>query len=65
MTGCYTPTPQGGVRPCGNVCLAIAGPWDLAVKEYTEWQQLNVVDEKPKAEFSRACEVVLEDGMSL
>jgi hypothetical protein len=59
------PTPQGDIRPCGNVCLATPGPWDLAVKEYTEWQRSNVVDEKLKAEFSRACEVVLEDGMGL
>jgi hypothetical protein len=65
ITSSNAPTPQGDVRPCGNVCLAIPGPWDLAVKEYTEWQQSNVVDEKLKAEFSRACEVVLEDGMGL
>lgn len=64
MTGPDAPT-QGAIRSCGNVCLAIPGPWDLAVKEYTEWQQSNVVDEKLKAEFSRACEVVLEDGMGL
>ena len=37
-TGSYTLTPQGDVRPCGIVCLAITGPWDLAVKEYMEWQ---------------------------
>ena len=65
MTGSDTPTPQGDVRPCRSVCLAIAGPWDLAVKEYTEWQRSNVVDEKLKGEFSKACEVVLEDGMGL
>ncbi len=35
------------------------------MKEYTEWQQSNVVDEKLKAEVLRACEVVLEDGMGL
>lgn len=65
MTGCYAPTSQDDVRPRGNVCLDIPGPWDLAVKEYTEWQRSNVVDEKLKAEFSKACEVVLEDGMGL
>lgn len=65
MTGSYTPTPQGHVRPCGNVCLGIAGPRDLAVKEYTEWQQPNVVDEKLRVEFSRVCEGVLEGGMGL
>ena len=64
-TGSYTPTPQDDARPCGNECLVIAGPWDLAVREYTEWQQSNVVDEKPRAKFSRACEAVLEDGMGL
>ena len=35
------------------------------MKGYSEWQQSNVVDEKLKAEFLRACEVVLEDGMGL
>lgn len=65
MTGSYEPTPEADVRLCGNICLTIPGPWDLAVKEYSEWQQSNVVDEKLKAELGKACEVVLEDGLGL
>jgi hypothetical protein len=37
----------------------------LAVKEYGEWQQSNVVDEALKAEFQKACEVTLQDGLDL
>jgi hypothetical protein len=45
--------------------LNIPGPRDDAVKEYTEWQQSNVTDEKLKADFQKACEVALENGLDL
>ena len=35
------------------------------MKEYTEWQQSNVVDEKLKGKFLRASEAVLEGFMAL
>ena len=43
----------------------IPGPWDLAVREYSEWQQSNVVDETLKMEFQKACDVALDDVLDL
>ena len=40
-----------GVRACGDVCPAIHVRGTLAVKEYTEWQQLNSIYENLKAAF--------------
>jgi hypothetical protein len=64
MASSNEPTPSE-VRPFGNTCLDIPGPRDLAVKEYSEWQQSNVVDEKLKTEFGKACKVALQDGLDL
>jgi hypothetical protein len=41
------------------------GPWDLAVREYSEWQQPNVVDEMLKMELHKACDMALDDGLDL
>jgi hypothetical protein len=45
--------------------LDIPGPWDLAVREYSEWQQSNIVDETLKMEFQKACDVALDDRLDL
>jgi hypothetical protein len=45
--------------------LDIPGLRDVAVNEYSGWQQSNVSDEILKAEFQRACDVALEDGLDL
>ena len=63
-------TPPATVLPAAvplstNANLEIPGPRDLAVKVYSEWQQSNVIDETLKAEFRRACEVTLQDGLDL
>jgi hypothetical protein len=41
-------------RPC-NVSLDLSGLRDVAVRLYSEWQQLNVADESLKVEFQKAC----------
>lgn len=62
VSGEVTPAP---VRLLCSTCLDIPGPRDLAVKEYSEWQQSKVVDETLKAEFRKAYEVTLQDGLDL
>ena len=58
-------TPPATVQPLGSTCLDIPGLRDLAVKAYSEWQQTNVVDEELKAEFRKAGEETLKDGLDL
>ena len=58
-------TPAVVARPLSSTYLDIPGPRDLAVKAYSEWQQLNVADEQLKAEYQKACEVTLQDGLDL
>ncbi|KAJ5475378.1 hypothetical protein N7539_008444 [Penicillium diatomitis] len=43
--------------------LEIPGLRDLAVAEYSDWQQSQVDDEKLKAEFRKARDATLEDGL--
>ncbi|KAF3404054.1 hypothetical protein F1880_010328, partial [Penicillium rolfsii] len=43
----------------------IPGLRDLAVAEYSNWQQSQVDDEKLKAEFRKARDAALEDGLDL
>jgi hypothetical protein len=45
--------------------LEIPGPRDLAVKEYSEWQQSHVTDDGLKDAFRQACDVMLDDGLDL
>jgi hypothetical protein len=45
--------------------LVIPGLRDVAVKEYSDWQQSKVVDPILKAEFQKACDVALADGLDL
>jgi hypothetical protein len=35
----------------------------LGWREYSEWQQSNVVDKTLKMEFQKACDVALDDGL--
>jgi hypothetical protein len=45
--------------------LDIPGARDVAVRMYTEWQQSQVADEVLKAEFRKARDVALNDGLDL
>jgi hypothetical protein len=45
--------------------LDIPGHRDVAVKKYTEWQQLQVQDLSLKNEFRKACYAVLVEGLDL
>ncbi len=65
MSSSTEPTPAADVRPCGNICFTIPGLRDEAVREYSEWQQSNVGDERLKAEFRKAYEVALRYGLDL
>lgn len=57
--------PAADVRLPSYTCLEVPGPRDVAVKVYSKWQQSNVVNEVLKAEFRKACEVTLQDGLDL
>ncbi|KAJ6016425.1 hypothetical protein N7540_011016 [Penicillium herquei] len=48
-----------------EVSIAIDGPRDVAVKEYSAWQETNVIDEGLKAQFQLACDVTLVNGLDL
>jgi hypothetical protein len=45
--------------------LDIPGPRDVAVKNYSDWQQSKVNDDILKVEFRKACDVTLADGLDL
>ncbi|CAI7646678.1 unnamed protein product, partial [Penicillium pancosmium] len=45
--------------------LSIDGPRDVAVKEYSAWQETNIVDDNLKAQFRQAYEVTLANGLDL
>jgi hypothetical protein len=45
--------------------LVIPGLRDVAVKEYSDWQQSQVSDQTLKAEFQKACDIALADGFDL
>jgi hypothetical protein len=65
MASSIDATPAAAARPLSGACLDIPGPRDMAVKAYSEWQQSNVIDEALKAEFRKAGEVTLQDGLDL
>lgn len=46
-------------------CLNIAGPRDVAVREYSLWHKANVSDDGLKAQYRQACEVALACGLDL
>ncbi|KAK5805949.1 hypothetical protein VI817_000207 [Penicillium citrinum] len=62
-----TPTPMP--TPCPEKApsdfLEIPGLRVIAVTRYSDWQQSQVNDEKLKAEFHKARDVALEDGLDL
>ena len=45
--------------------LDILGPLDVAVRLYSEWQQLNVTDASWKIDIQTACDVAIDDGLDL
>jgi hypothetical protein len=45
--------------------LDIPGLRDIAVHRYSDWQQSKVGDETLKAEFRKASEVILAEGLDL
>lgn len=60
-----TPMPTTGLGIAPPDFLEIPGLRDLAVAEYSDWQQSQVNDEKLKAEFRKARDTALEDGLDL
>jgi hypothetical protein len=46
-------------------CLNIPGLQDIAMTEYTNWQQSQVRDLMLKSEFQKACDIILADGLDL
>jgi hypothetical protein len=45
--------------------LGISGLRDVAMKDYSQWQQSNVDSEELKEEFQKACDMALADGLDL
>jgi hypothetical protein len=45
--------------------LQVSGLRDVAVREYSDWQQLQVRDESLKSEFQKAGDAVLAEGLDL
>lgn len=45
--------------------IHIPGLLDVAVREYSSWQQLHLDDKILKAEVRKACDVALDDGLDL
>ncbi|OGE46894.1 hypothetical protein PENARI_c093G12216 [Penicillium arizonense] len=60
-----TPMPTTGPGKAPPDFLEIPGLRDLAVAEYSDWQQSQVNDEKLKAEFRKARDTALEDGLDV
>jgi hypothetical protein len=51
---------------CSNICpLNIPGYSDVAVQQYSEWQQSKVAREDLKDDIVKACEAALDDGLDL
>ncbi|KAF3404020.1 hypothetical protein F1880_010323 [Penicillium rolfsii] len=45
--------------------LMIDGPRDVAMRDYSAWQETNVIDETLEAQFRLACDVTLTNGLDL
>ncbi|BDD64336.1 hypothetical protein MAP00_009163 [Monascus purpureus] len=45
--------------------IKISGPRDDAVRAYCEWHELQVTDKKRKADWRKACEITLSNGLDL
>lgn len=48
-----------------NKRIKISGPRDDAVKAYCKWHELQVTDEKRKADWRKACDITLSNGLDL
>ena len=48
-----------------NKRIKISGPRDDAVKAYCKWHELQVTDEKRKADWHNACDITLSNGLDL
>ncbi|KUM55832.1 hypothetical protein ACN42_g11406 [Penicillium freii] len=60
------PLPENGTAsPVDIPDLHISGCLDVAVREYSTWQQSRLGDEELKAEVQKACDVALDDGLDL
>lgn len=58
--------PLSPPRPAtSNKRLKISGPRDDAVRAYCEWHELQVTDDKRKADWRTACEITLSNGLDL
>ncbi|KAJ5009694.1 hypothetical protein K4K57_008395 [Colletotrichum sp. SAR 10_99] len=60
-----TPCPESNLRRQVVLSLDAAGPRDVAMREYCEWQCSQVQCETLKQEFRKAFEVALGDGFDL
>jgi hypothetical protein len=59
-------TPENIFAPSIDLpALHISGLLDVAVREYSSWQQSRLSDEVLKAEVRKACDVALDDGLDL
>ncbi|PLB48765.1 hypothetical protein P170DRAFT_358663, partial [Aspergillus steynii IBT 23096] len=45
--------------------INLLAPQDDAVKAYCEWHELQVTDEKRKADWRKACNITLSNGLDL
>jgi len=64
--GSSTPTvPENTITLIDLPNLHISGLLDVAVREYSTWQQSRLGDEALKAEVRKACDVALDDGLDL
>ncbi|KAL3494397.1 hypothetical protein BJX62DRAFT_197946 [Aspergillus germanicus] len=58
--------PLSPPRPAtSNKRVKISGPRDDAVRAYCGWHELQVTDEKRKADWRKACEITLSNGLDL
>jgi hypothetical protein len=60
-----TPAPDMPQIPVTINRLDIPGTRDEAVEEYCAWQQMQVKKLDLKAEFQKACDLIIEDGLDL
>ncbi|KAJ9192687.1 hypothetical protein DTO164E3_828 [Paecilomyces variotii] len=66
-------SPQGAHEPAPTLSprrpaalkkrIKISGPRDDAVRSYCEWHELQVTDKKRKANWRKACEITLSNGL--
>ncbi|KAJ5675338.1 hypothetical protein N7462_008235 [Penicillium macrosclerotiorum] len=57
--------PETASSSADSPTIHISGLLDVAVREYSNWQQSRLADEALKSEVRKACDVALEDGLDL